>query len=244
MSDSAAPLRPRGAGRAFRDGALTGLPFVMVGAPFALVFGAVAAEAGLDLLALMAVTSIVVAGASQFALVELLADGAPALVALTAALAVNLRLAMYSASLAPHLGAAPLRQRALAAFFLIDQVYALSLRRYIRPPELTVAEKMGYFFGAAAPMYVMWYLGSYVGAVAGSRIPPEWSLDFAPAVTFIALVGPMLRGWANIAAAFVAVAAALALAWAPWSLGLLVAAGLGMGTGVAVESALARRRAA
>ena len=87
-------------------------------------------------------------------------------------------------------------------------------------------------------------MGSYVGAVAGSRIPPEWSLDFAPAVTFIALVGPMLRGWANIAAAFVAVTAALALAWAPWSLGLLAAAGLGMGTGVAVETALARRRAA
>lgn len=243
MVDLSRPVAPgRGARRAFFDGALAASPFVLVGVPFATVFGAVATESGLDLIETMAVTSIVVAGASQFALVELLTQGAPALVALLAALAVNLRLAMYSASLAPYLGEVPLRRRAVMAFFLIDQVYALSIRRYADRPRIPAGERVGYFLGAAAPMYVMWYAFSYVGAVAGSRIPPEWSLDFAPAVTFISLIGPMLRGWANVSAALVAVAASLALAWVPWSLGLILAAVAGMATGVAVETALKRMR--
>ena len=40
--------------------------------------------------------------------------GAPALLAVAAGLMVNLRMAIYSAALAPHLGAAPMWKRALA----------------------------------------------------------------------------------------------------------------------------------
>ena len=42
-----------------------------------------------------------------------------------ASLAVNLRMAMYSASLVAHLGPARLWQRALVAYLNVDQTYAL-----------------------------------------------------------------------------------------------------------------------
>ena len=44
--------------------------------------------------------------------IQLLTENAPIWAALFAGLAVNLRMAMYSAALVPHLGAAPLWQRA------------------------------------------------------------------------------------------------------------------------------------
>ena len=104
-------------GRAFWQGFRAGAPFVLVVAPFGLLFGVVAAEAGLDIVQTMAMTVLVIAGASQFAAVQLLSDNAPTIVAILTGLAVNMRMAMYSASLTPHLGKASLGKRALAAYF-------------------------------------------------------------------------------------------------------------------------------
>ncbi|MGM0585208.1 MAG: AzlC family ABC transporter permease [Pseudomonadota bacterium] len=230
--------------RAFRDGALGALPFIVVAVPFGMLFGVVATEAGLNLLETMVMTSFVIAGASQFAFVELLNQGAPALVALAAALAVNLRMAMYSASLAPHLGGASGRVRLLMAYMLVDQTYGLAIRRFTDRPRMALSEKVAYFIGAAVPVMPCWIGATFAGAVAGGAIPDSLSIDFAPPATFIAIFAPMLRGAANWAAALVAIAFALLLDGLPWSLGLLAAAALGMATGALVEIRLARLRAA
>jgi len=241
-SAAEAPARARrGARRAFRDGAAISFSFMLVGAPFGLLFGAVATEAGLPIAETMALSIVVMAGAAQFALVELLADGAPALIALMAAFAVNLRMLMYSASIAPHLAEARLRTRLWMAYFLVDQVYAASIHRFTERPNLPLREKTAFWLGVGGPMFVVWYGATYAGAVVGARIPEGWSLDFAPAITFIAICAPMLRTLPSLVAAGVAVAAALALAWLPWSLGLPFAALAGMAAGAGAEIALARR---
>jgi hypothetical protein len=67
----------------------------------------------------------VIAGASQFAALQLMSENAPTLIVVASALAVNLRMAMYSAALAPHLGPASLKDRALIAYMNVDQSYAL-----------------------------------------------------------------------------------------------------------------------
>ncbi|MEM1314636.1 MAG: AzlC family ABC transporter permease [Pseudomonadota bacterium] len=226
--------------RAWRDGVLDGLPFLVVAIPFGMLFGAVATESGLDLLQTMAMTSIVIAGASQFAFLELMREGAPAFVAFGAALAVNMRMAMYSASLAPHLGAAPMRWRVLLAYFNVDQVYAASIARYAERPRMGLWEKVGYYMGVATPIMPAWILATLAGALVGRAIPEAWSLDFAPAVTFIAVFAPMLRSLPALAACAASVAGALALAGLPWSLGLPIAGALGMATGAAAEIALER----
>lgn len=233
MSDSTKSAYWQG----FRDGA----PFFFVVSPFALLFGVVATEAGLNVTEALAFSIVVIAGAAQFTALQLLQDNAPVFVALASALAVNLRMAMYSASLTPHVGKAPLWQRGFMAYFLVDQSYACSIMAYEKNRDWSVAQKVAYFFGSMTPVCPMWYVMTLVGALIGSAIPPEFALDFAVPITFIALTAPMLRTGAHRTAALVAVALALGFAWLPYNLGLMVAGLGGMMAGAQVELILRRR---
>ncbi|MCV2883036.1 AzlC family ABC transporter permease [Actibacterium sp. XHP0104] len=214
-----------------RDGA----PFVLVVGPFGLLFGVVGTEAGLNIAEVMGFTVLVIAGASQFAAVQLLSENAPTLIVLVTALAVNLRMAMYSAALVPHLGAAPLWQRAVMAYFLVDQSYAVGVSRFEDTPQMTLPQKVAYYFGVVSPICPNWYLMTLVGALVGKAIPPEFALDFAVPITFLALVAPALRTLAHVAAAGTSVAGALLLAFLPYNSGLLIAALTAMIVGAQVE---------
>ncbi len=221
----------------FRDGS----PFVLVVIPFALLFGVVATEAGLNLVEAMTMTVMVVAGAAQFTAIALMLDEAPTFIVLLTALAVNLRMAMYSAALVPHLGGTSLGMRALVSYFMVDQAFAVAFKKYEEAPEMTQGQKVAYYFGCLSPIVPLWYVFSYIGAVAGESIPPEYSLDFAIPICFIALTAPMMRSLPHFVAALVSVIGALALVWVPYSLGLIVAAVAAMIAGVQVELWLERR---
>ncbi|MEL6586547.1 MAG: AzlC family ABC transporter permease [Pseudomonadota bacterium] len=219
----------------FGQGVAEGLPFLVVMVPFGALFGVLGAEAGLPLTQVMAFSVVVIAGASQFTALQLMNDGVPAVIVVLSALAVNLRMAMYSASMAPHLGRAPLWQRALIGYLLVDQTYALSAQKYEDQPQWQIPDKVHYFAGVALPVFPAWVGATWLGAVLGAQVPDAWQLDFAMPLAFLALVGPMLRTRAHVAAAFVSVTAALALAWVPWNMGLILAAILAMLTGAEVE---------
>ena len=225
------------AGRtAFRRGALDGAPFLLVIVPFGMVFGIVAAEAGFSLAEVMGFSVLVIAGASQIAAVQLMSEGATVAAVLATTLVINLRLGMYSAALAPHLGAVPLGTRALIAYMIVDQAYAASALEYERHPQQSPAEKAAYYLGCAVPVILPWYLSSWAGAALGQGLPEGMGLDFAVPITFLALLAAMLRTAAHWAAAAVSVAVALALAGLPQGTGLLIAALAAMVTGAAVES--------
>jgi predicted branched-subunit amino acid permease len=226
---------------AFRRGIVASLPFQLVIVPFGLLFGVVATEAGLGVAEAMGFSILVIAGASQFTAVQMLDQGAPTLVILATALAVNLRMAMYSASLTPHLGAAKLWQRALVAYANVDQTYVSSIAEYEKRPDMALAEKLAFFAGTAAITCPLWVAATLAGALAGDRIPSSLGLDFALPITFLAMVAPMLRTVAHVAAAGVSVVGALVLAGMPAGTGLLVAALAAMVTGAAVERAMERR---
>lgn len=230
--------------QAFRRGLRDGLPFALVVGPFGLVFGVLATDAGLSLAQVMGFSAGVLAGASQFAALQLMIDGAPFAAVLLAGLLVNLRMAMYSASLAPYLGRLPIGRRAVLAYMLLDQNYAASILEFERRPALTLAERTAYFFGSAVFVVLPWLVATWAGVKLGATVPPGWPLDFALPIAFLSMIGPMLRTPAHVAAAGVSVAVALALWWVPWSLGLMVAALAAMATGARVELVLTRRRAA
>lgn len=221
---------------AFRRGLSAGLPFLVVVFPFGVVFGVIAIESGLNLAQAMGFSVLVIAGAAQLAALQLMTEGAPFAVVVLTALAVNLRMAMYSASLAPHLGTASLGARTAVAYLMLDQAYATAFMQYERTPHWPVAVKLAYYFGAITPVAPMWYLGSLVGAALGDRLPTNLPLDFIVPITFLALVGPMLRTAAHGAAAAMSVVAALVLAVLPWNLGLPLAGLAAMLTGAAVEA--------
>jgi predicted branched-subunit amino acid permease len=199
--------------RGLRDGA----PFLLVVGPFGMLFGVVATESGLNLAQTMGFSFLVIAGAAQFAALQLMVESAPTLMVLATALAVNLRMAMYSAALVPHLGAAPLWQRAVAAYFLVDQTYAASVAEYEKRPGMTTREKLAYFFGVLLPVCPLWYVFTLVGALVGETIPESLALDFAVPITFLALVAPMLKTLAHLAAAVTSVAMAVGAGVEVWS---------------------------
>jgi predicted branched-subunit amino acid permease len=226
----------------FWRGARDALPFALVVGPFAMLFGVVATEAGLDIVETMAFSVLVIAGASQFAALQQMAENAPTIIVILTALAVNLRMAMYSAALVPHLGAAPLWQRAVISYLNVDQSYAMSVAKFEGTPAMPLREKVAYFFGVAAPVAPSWYIMTLVGALVGKRIPPEFALDFAVPITFIAIVAPMFRTLAHVVTGFTSVVAALALSFLPSNSGLLVAAAIAMAAGARVELWLERVR--
>lgn len=228
---------------ALRHGMVQSLPFLVVIIPFALLFGVVATEAGLNLAEVMGFSVLVLAGASQFTAVQLLSDNAPAIIVILSGLAVNLRMAMYSASLLPWLRGASGGQKAWIAYALIDQSYALSIQHYEKHPRLGVAQRVAYFAGTALALCVPWMFATWAGATVGQAIPDDIALDFAMPITFLAMIAPMLRTVAHLAACFVAIVAALALAGLPSGLGLLIAAPLGMATGALIEARTERKGA-
>lgn len=228
---------------AFWQGARDAAPFVLVVVPFAMVFGVIATEAGLNVAEVMGFSALVIAGASQFAAVQLMTENAPTLVVVMTALAVNLRMAMYSAALAPHLGRLPLWKRALAAYINVDQTYAMSVARYETEPDMRLPEKAAYYFGLAAPVVPLWIAMTLVGALLGRGLPEWLALDFAMPITFLAVLAPMLRTLAHVAAALTSVVLALALAWVPYNGGLFLAALAAMAVGAAVEVRMERGRA-
>ena len=227
--------------RAFWRGYVDTAPFALIMVPYSLLFGVVARDAGLDVFQAFSMSVVVIAGAAQFTALALLQDNAPMLVALMTALAVNLRMAMYSAALVPHVGHAPLGVRALMSYVMVDQAFAVAVRTYEDHPEMSGAEKVGYYFGCMALLCPLWYTFTLVGAVLGKAIPPHYSLDFAVPVCFIALLGPLLRSLPHVLAALVAAVTSLAFAWIPWSLGLIIAAFCGIVTGAQAELYLRRR---
>ena len=93
---------------AYKQGFRDGAPFILVIVPFSMLFGVLATEAGLSIFETLSFSVVVIAGAAQFTALQLMGEDAPTLVVLASALAVNLRMAMYSASLSPHIGGAPL----------------------------------------------------------------------------------------------------------------------------------------
>ncbi|GGE08469.1 branched-chain amino acid transporter AzlC [Gemmobacter megaterium] len=216
-------------------GMLASAPFLLVIVPFALLFGVVATEAGLNIAEVLGFSLAVFAGAAQFTALQLMQEQAPTLVVLATSLAVNLRMGMYSAALTPSLGKLSLGKRAAVAFFLVDQSYAASMVEFEKRPEMTTGERLAFFAGTVLPVAPAWYIATWIGAVVGAQIPPEFALDFAMPITFIAMTAPMLRTAAHIAAALVSVVGTLALAWMPFSSGVLVAALLAMTTGAMVE---------
>lgn len=227
----------------YRQGVIAGMPFILVIVPFSTLFGVLATEAGLSVFETLAFSVVVIAGAAQFTALQLMQENAPTAIVLLSALAVNLRMAMYSASLTPYLGSAPLWQRALCAYVTVDQSYVVGISKFEQEPDMTVPERVRFFIGAVTPVVPLWYIFTLVGALLGAQVPDGWALDFAIPITFLAMIAPMFRTLAHVVAAFVAVAVALPAAGVPYSLGLLIAGISGMMAGAQTELWLERREA-
>src|SRR5690606_38199800 len=123
-----------------RAGARSCVPMLIGVVPFGLVAGATPAAAGFGVIAAVGMSTIIFAGASQLATVDVLAGGGSAWVAAIAAWTINLRLLLYSASIAPHLARETLAKRLAVSYLLVDQNYAVSVAHWSNKPGRAKAE--------------------------------------------------------------------------------------------------------
>ncbi len=217
------------------DGIKAELPLALGVIPFGMIYGVLALEAGIPPAPAQAMSSIVFAGSAQFITTQLAGAGSPWVIMVLTIFIVNLRHALYSASVSPYLRKLPIRWKALLAYLLTDEAYATTIIRFSQGP--VSPNRHWFFLGAGLTLWSSWQLSTAAGIFLGIAIPASWSLDFTLALTFIALLIPTLRDRPSIAAALSAGVIALATYNLPYQLGL-IAASL---TGILVGSFLERK---
>lgn len=177
---------------------------------YGLSFGAIAVAAGCSILQACALSLLVFTGASQFALVGVVASGGAALSGAFTGVLLGSRNTLYGLRLAPLLRARGWR-RLGAAHLVIDESTAMAVARDDED-EGRLA-----FFATGLSVFVLWNAATLVGALAGEALgdPRALGLDAAVGAAFLALLWPRL---ASPRARLVAVAAAaLALGLTPFT---------------------------
>jgi 4-azaleucine resistance transporter AzlC len=160
-------------------------------ATYGLAFGLLAAQAGMDELQVGTMGSLVFAGASQIVAVERLIAGAGAAAALIAAIALNLRLLLITASIRDVFVGRPWWQLLIGAHMSTDENWALMLAARAQ------GKSAGYWYlvGGGACLFVTWLVSTTMGAYFAAAIPNPKSLgiDFAFTAAFIAIAVSLWR---------------------------------------------------
>jgi 4-azaleucine resistance transporter AzlC len=202
----------RSSARDFRAGFIGMLPLWLGAAPFGLIYAVTALSAGLTPAQTLAMSLLVFAGAAQFTAAGMFASAAAPLTIVVTTLIVNTRHLLLAASLAPYVRRAPAWLRALLAFHLTDESYAVGMRAFLGGTGSTA-----YQFGANLSMYVIWPISTAAGLLLGALIPDPaaYGLDLVFPLTFIGLLVPLLRdrvsGGVALLAGLLTIAGALLL---------------------------------
>lgn len=188
---------------------------------FAIPFGVLAVATGATVPMASAMSALVFAGGSQFAAIGVIAAGGSPIAAVASGLMLNGRYTAFGMALAPLLPGS-LGYRAAASQFIIDESSAFALARRDRPEEAPRA-----FWWTGVSVFVLWNLGTIIGAVAGETIgdPKTFGLDAAFPAGFLALLMPTLKTRNERAAAVLgAVLALIAIPLLPAGAPVLVSA--------------------
>ena len=209
--------------RDVRSGFINMLPIALAVVPFGLLLGSEAVRKGLTPGEIGLMSMIVFAGSAQFLTVSIWTHPAPWAAFALAAFLINLRHVLMSASLSPKLKAFRSSQKALVAFLLADEIWALSERRAAHHP-LTP----GFYFGTAVGFYLIWLAATVAGAFLGEVLPaPETiGFDFVFAALFISLVTGFAKSWRAIPIILASLFASLLFKSLYGGMGFILAGGL------------------
>lgn len=231
MTSASLPTRRSEFAAGFRD--MT--PLIIGGIPFGIIYGALAVASGISPWTTLAMSLFVFAGSSQFIAVGLIAGGASIPVIILTTFVVNLRHALYSASLAPFVRHLPQRWLLPLAAMLTDESFLVTIRRYERTDSSP--NKHWYYLGSNLGMYIPWQISTLIGILFGAVIPDasQLGLDFAMSATFIGMLVPAIKGRPVLLAVVVAGVTAILAHGLPNQIGLFLAAVLGVIAGVIGE---------
>jgi len=202
--------------------------------PFGLVAGATPVAAGFGVGAALGFSTIVFAGASQLAAIDVLTGGGSVAVAILAAWTINLRMLLYSASLAPYLAGERQWRRMTGAYLLVDQVYAACILRW--PEDGEAKRRIPFMMGAGVFLWAIWVGSTMAGALLGSTVPDDVPLDFAVPLVFLVLLVPTVNSRPALVAAMAGgLAAVLAAEAGAGGLSIMAGAVSGIAAGALAE---------
>jgi 4-azaleucine resistance transporter AzlC len=191
-------------GALFRRGFVGLLPLWLGAIPIGIAYGVAARAAGFSLVETQLMSIIVFSASAQISALSLLAAGAPIVVIIVTALALNAQLLLIGLAIGrqqrPSWPA-----RLLTASILTDAAYGVALADgRARLPVLV---------GAGVSMLLGWNLGTAIGAIVGAALPDPRRLgvDLVVTLTFLGVLVPLIRTRAALMAALAAGLATLVL---------------------------------
>lgn len=170
---------------AIRDGLGVGIAVGLAG----LAFGATAVTAGLSVAQACVLSLFAFTGASQFAMVGVVAGGGNLVAGTAGALLLGIRNGLYGLRMADLLGARG-RRRFPMAHGVIDETAAVALAQPDRESARTG------FLVTFASLYLTWNATTLAGAAGTSWVadPALLGLDVVGPATFLAILWPRLTG--------------------------------------------------
>ncbi|MFM7351056.1 MAG: AzlC family ABC transporter permease [Actinomycetota bacterium] len=187
-----------------RDSLSVAIPVGSYGA----AFGAAAVAGGFSVLQACALSLLLFSGASQFAVVGVMAGGGTPLSAIATGALLGIRNGLYGMRMAPILKLSGIR-RFLGAQITIDESTGVALSQESRGED---AMRYG-FFATGIGVFIFWNLFTFIGALGANSIgdPSSWGLDAAVPAAFLGLVWPRLVNNKTRIAALLSVLLALSL---------------------------------
>lgn len=183
--------------------------FVVV---FGVAFGLAAAQAGLDNPTIIFMSTLVFAGASQFAALELWGAQVSLLPLAITVFAINARHLLMGATLYPWLRHLPPAKRYGVMLVVSDANWAMSMQAFSRGEQ-----GMGVLFGGGLAIWSFWILGTWLGLYFGSAIqdPVSLGLDMVMGCFLLAMV---VGGQKSVRMLIIWIVAALSSLLAYWYL--------------------------
>ncbi len=216
----------------FLSGMRAMAPLLVGITPFGLLLGATVA-ASADPVAAWSGALPIYGGSAHLAVLGSLGHGGGVLVAVAAGVLVNLRVIVYSSSLAPLWAGSRWWARGLAAATVIDPTWVVAEQRAKGPG--TVTERRAHYAGAATLLTLGWLVLVTAGAVGGAMAGGVAVLGVALPLCLLELVVPHLGNRPGATAVAVAVCVVLATSALPAGVGLLLAMAAAAAAGIAVE---------
>lgn len=176
----------------FKAGMVDIMPLAMGVAVYGVAFGLLAAQAQMSSLQTALMGIFVFAGGSQIVATERLVAEAGAIAAITAGVALNLRMLLMTAALRHDLKGRPFWQICLGVHYTTDENWALMYAKRAKGVDV------GYWYliGGGAATMVVWLASTVAGVSFASLFPEPKSIgvDFAFTAAFIAILCSLWRG--------------------------------------------------
>ncbi len=180
--------------KTYFQGVGASLPIVMGYFPVAVAFGLAAKDAGFSPAGAALISLLIFAGASQFALVGMIAGGSSIIVASMVCFALNARHLVYGPSLSTKFKTPDNKWLSLASFGLTDEVFSTALSRLHR---IEGKAQIAWLLGLETGAYFTWVFATWLGAFSGDIVigylpALETALSFSLSALFLTLLVLMI----------------------------------------------------